>query len=159
MSAPDPTPYLRPGVDLVTAEDVARWMLRDLGLCLDQGEVYDALRARLDRERRQVGQGRRRRRVGLPRPGGRPVSAPSALGALRLYDPAAWARRVRSAMKAHKGRIADAARALEVSPRTLLRWLADPSLADVPRHPAGVPYGPRRRALATTPAPGDESAS
>ena len=87
------------------------------------------------------------------------MSAPSALGALRLYDPAAWARKVRAAMRANQGRIAPAAAALGVSRRTLHRWLADPSLADVPRHAPGVPYGPRRKPLATTPAPGDESAS
>ena len=87
------------------------------------------------------------------------MSAPSALGALRLYDPAAWARKVRAAMRANQGRIAPAAAALGVSWRTLHRWLAAPELADVPRHPAGVPYGPRRRALATTPAPDAGDAS
>ena len=80
-------------------------------------------------------------------------------GALRLADPVGWEIGVRDAMARAEGRIADAARALGVSWRTLHRWLAAPELADVPRHPAGVPYGPRRRALATTPAPDAGDAS
>lgn len=79
------------------------------------------------------------------------MSALGALGALRIYDPEAWRLRVRAAMAAHAGRIVDAARELGVSGRTLTRWLAEPALADVPRHAPGVPYRPRRRALGGEP--------
>ena len=71
------------------------------------------------------------------------------VAALRIADPPAWAGRVRAAMTAHQGRVAHAAAELGVSWRTLMRWLAEPALADVPRHPAGVSYGPRRRPLET----------
>ena len=76
VGAPDPTPYLRPGVDLITAADAARWLgehaeqwRRDavadpsLGardVRLDYGgwralqDAYYTLDARLDRERRQA---------------------------------------------------------------------------------------------------------
>ena len=56
MTAPDPRPYLLP-TDLRTAEDVARW-LRARDEAHDGAETLAdavaALRARLDRERRQA---------------------------------------------------------------------------------------------------------
>lgn len=64
------------------------------------------------------------------------------LGLLRLSARPAWARRVREAMQASGGRIPDAAEALEVSMRTLFRWLDEPDLADVPR----VANGAKRQA-------------
>jgi hypothetical protein len=69
------------------------------------------------------------------------------LGALRLADPAAWEGRVRDAMAAESGRVQLAAGRLAVSTRTLMRWLAEPALRDIPRHAAGVAYGPRRAPL------------
>ena len=65
MTPPDHTPYLRPGVDLITAEDAAQWLEAyasevcgasaraawgEVGLWASVG----ALRTRLDRERRQA---------------------------------------------------------------------------------------------------------
>ena len=56
--SPDHTPYLRPGVDLITAEDVLGWLHErvDPGWSRNagRGEFSHALRARLDRERRQA---------------------------------------------------------------------------------------------------------
>lgn len=55
MTTPDHTPFLRPGVDLCTAEDVARWLRQFVvGTCLDADEIYARLTARLDRERLQA---------------------------------------------------------------------------------------------------------
>ena len=56
MTAPDPTPYLLP-TDLRTAEDVARWLrARDEAHegAETLADAVAALRARLDRERRQA---------------------------------------------------------------------------------------------------------
>ena len=61
----DHRPYLRPGTDLCTAEDVAEWLrqfVAGVRLDLDTGMIHDvnaddiavALRARLDRERVQA---------------------------------------------------------------------------------------------------------
>lgn len=74
------------------------------------------------------------------------------LGALRLADPGAWEVRVRDAMAQESGRVQLAAGRLGVSTRTLMRWLAEPALRDIPRHAAGVAYGPRRAPLERTPA-------
>ena len=59
---PDHTPYLRPGVDLVTAEDVLAWQADCVlawvpehpGERMPAGTLVGLLRARLDRERRQA---------------------------------------------------------------------------------------------------------
>lgn len=59
MTAPDHRPYLRPGVDLVTAEDACAWLdgltsgparERIYGVL----DAHAALSLRLDRERRQA---------------------------------------------------------------------------------------------------------
>ena len=55
----------------------------------------------------------------------------TAIGALKVADPKEWEKTVRSAMRAADGRIPIAAVSLEVSPRTLFRWLAEPPLDDV----------------------------
>ena len=62
------------------------------------------------------------------------------LGALRVLDPDEWARQVRKAMADADGAVAMAAYVLDVSPRTLFRWLSEPELADVPRRPPGRPW-------------------
>lgn len=56
MSAPDHRPYLRPDVDLVTAEDVLAWLDREDDISGGPPLWYaiDRLRARLGRERRQA---------------------------------------------------------------------------------------------------------
>jgi hypothetical protein len=62
----------------------------------------------------------------------------SPLGALRVVDPAKWAREVKKAMRAAGGRVPDAAEALDVSTRTLFRWLDDNLLEDVERAEASL---------------------
>lgn len=58
----------------------------------------------------------------------------SPVGALRIADPAAWARMVTKAMHDAGGRVPTAAVALDVSRRQLERWLrSEPLLADVER--------------------------
>lgn len=59
MTAPDPTPFLRPGVDLITAEDVVVWLWdRERGPASAGARSLatsaSVLEARLDRERRQA---------------------------------------------------------------------------------------------------------
>lgn len=66
----------------------------------------------------------------------RPVAAPrnprrlTELGALRLLKPEDWAKRVRRAVREADGYLEPAAESLEVSVRTLQRWLEDDLLAD-----------------------------
>ena len=64
----------------------------------------------------------------------------SRLGALRMLDRDKWVRTVKRAMKAHGGKIPEAAAELEVSMRTLFRWLDEKDFADVAR----APVGPRK---------------
>jgi transcriptional regulator with PAS, ATPase and Fis domain len=59
-------------------------------------------------------------------------------GALRIVDPAKWARAVKQAMRAAGGRVPEAAKALGVSRRQLYRWLMEPAFADVARAPVGL---------------------
>lgn len=59
------------------------------------------------------------------------------LTGLRLFDRDAWAKIVARTMKKHGGALDDAAKELEVSWRTLARWLAE--LPDVPRRAPGKP--------------------
>ena len=56
MNDLDHRPYLRPGVDLITAEDVATWLPDRHGLeaLLPAHYVRTCLLERLDRERRQA---------------------------------------------------------------------------------------------------------
>lgn len=49
----------------------------------------------------------------------------SALGALRLCDVDAWREQLTSALDRSGGDVVEAARQLDVSPRTLERWLRD----------------------------------
>lgn len=49
----------------------------------------------------------------------------SELGALRVVDPNKWAAKVKRALRESGGFIDPAAEALDVSRRTLLRWLAE----------------------------------
>lgn len=67
-----------------------------------------------------------------------PMSKISAVGALRIVDPAKWEATVRREMRKAEGRIPVAAEALGVSVRQLSRWLAD--LPDVPRAAPGRPW-------------------
>jgi hypothetical protein len=78
------------------------------------------------------------------------------LSALRAIDPIAWERQIKSAMLETNGRISDAAEILEVSERSLFRWLAESMFKDVERAPSGVqrdgtvgrkpnPDGPKKR--------------
>jgi len=49
----------------------------------------------------------------------------SELGALRIVAPDKWAAKVKRALREADGHIAPAAEALDVSQRTLFRWLAE----------------------------------
>lgn len=60
------------------------------------------------------------------------------IGALRVLDPVAWGARIRKAMTEANGEVDRAAAALEVSPRTLFRWLEDPTFKRVTRAPVGA---------------------
>ena len=63
----------------------------------------------------------------------------TALGALRITDPARWEATIRRAMYDAGGRRHEAAAALGVSVRVLSRWLSE--LPDVERAPGGRPVG------------------
>ncbi len=65
----------------------------------------------------------------------------SPLGGLKAYDPDAWAKKIRAAMKDADGRVPDAAEALEISVRQLFRWLEDPLLKGAKRAPPSVHRG------------------
>jgi hypothetical protein len=59
------------------------------------------------------------------------------LAALRTLDPTEWQAVVAAALRDH-GSVPDAAEALEVSTRTLWRWIADtPALRAIPIRGAG----------------------
>ena len=62
---------------------------------------------------------------------------PTLLWALRLTDPAAWAKRIKDAMIENEGRVDEAAETLGISRRQLFRLLSDPMLAEVERAPRG----------------------
>ena len=53
------------------------------------------------------------------------MSAPSPLGALRIYDRAAWLTRVQAALVSSMGDLDQAATPLGVGKRTLYRWIAE----------------------------------
>lgn len=65
-----------------------------------------------------------RRRATLPASMDYSKARGPALGALRKLDPTAWRDVVRAALKEH-GSVPDAAGALEVSTRTLFRWISE----------------------------------
>lgn len=65
------------------------------------------------------------------------------LGGLRKGAPDVWEREVRAAMAAAGGRVPDAADALDVSNRTLFRWLEEDRFADVERADVGVHRKPK----------------
>lgn len=48
----------------------------------------------------------------------------SYIGALKVVDPARFEREIRSAVRKTEGNVELAAEILDVSPRTLFRWLA-----------------------------------
>jgi ActR/RegA family two-component response regulator len=62
------------------------------------------------------------------------------IGAMRVADPERWEKAVRDAMKEADGAIPEAAAALDVSRRTLHRWLSEPVFADVERRAPGRPW-------------------
>lgn len=64
------------------------------------------------------------------------MPALSKIGALRLVNYPAWKKEIQEAMKKAGGRVPDAARALEISPRQLFRWLVE--LPQIPRIENGV---------------------
>lgn len=49
----------------------------------------------------------------------------SYVGALKVVDPARFAREVQSAIRKADGNVEIAAEILDVSPRTLFRWVAE----------------------------------
>jgi hypothetical protein len=62
----------------------------------------------------------------------RPHGGISALGALRIANPAEWERRIREALDAEDGKVPEAAVLLGCSTRQLYRWLGkEPRLADI----------------------------
>ena len=61
------------------------------------------------------------------------------LGSRRLFQFDEFKMIIREVMASADGRIMEAAEMLEVSPRQLFRWLADPRLKDIERAPMGKP--------------------
>jgi hypothetical protein len=101
--------------------------MRDAGACPASRQRAVAPRgigiARAPAER--VTSSARRSNVTLVSPTPKNPRRLSDLGALRVVDPEKWARTVNKAVKTAEGSLDEAAQALDVSRRTLQRWLAD----------------------------------
>jgi len=69
------------------------------------------------------------------------------LGALRIVDPKAWAKRVLDALREADGNRTHAAAALGITHRQMMRWMQDPLLERAPEpKPGNLTGRPRTKA-------------